>query len=654
MDQVTVSGDLPSAAGGILAASSGTRLPENIGGAAAAVPGVALHSMGASAVEPLLRGLGSDRVVTTLDGLPLPGASPTRTASPLALIPGGLPSTIGISQALPSVTLGPAANAGYIELGLAGANPVPGASLTAAGNSDRRGGSALAEETTIRGSASLRAAATAHSLGDYTAGDGTVVPACDRSAGATLALAWQPDSRRRFRLGGLLSRQELAVNSALPLDTRDTGTAAVTAGCTWTPSGGTSIDVRGGASLCRPHLDNHGRAAAALINADGRTLSQAAGITFRRVLASGAEIAAGADASNEERRLERRRPTATDLLWPDLCQTDAGAFFEATCPLNSDWKLRAGARVDSSESEARAADGLAFGRTIRSLYVAYNGPAAAQVRRSETGGAANVLLRGRISPELTATFGAGFSRQPPGASERFRAFSDALGGGYEIGNPTANAEEKYEFDGAIRWKRPRLTVSLNGFGSRLPNYLHRTRVGITAGPSPAAGAIVYGYRAIAADFWGGEIQAQFRPGADSWMRLTAAAVDARDRSAHRGLPEIPPASAGLAAGRLWSRSTAKPWVELGLRGVAAQRNPAAYDMPVFADSAAYALADVHIGATWHGLRVSLSVENLLDRLHREYLSPPAAATPPSGTLRPGVRIPGAGRTFTLTLHHALP
>jgi hypothetical protein len=636
-------------------ASSGWNVPSNLASTVETLPGLAMHHMGAAAAEPLLRGLGSDRLVTTLDGLPLPNASPTRTASPLALITGGLTAGVEVTKALHSVTLGPPANAGYIELSQAEGTNADRTNPTYVGtdwNFDRAGGDTLAREIVGQGSWTVRAAAAVHSLGDYTAGDGTVVPAGDRNAGATLQFDWQPDPQHRLRLGALFSRQELAVNSALPLDTRDTNTTAFTGGYDWAVSDTTWIDARLGVGVTRPHLDNSGRPAPANISADGRTLSAAGGASVRHKTAAGDEITAGFDATQEERKLERKRPGAVDLLWPDLRQADVGGFAEITRALTADWKLRLGARLDAADSEARAADGLAFNRLIRDLYVAYNGPAAAQTNRSEIAGAANVLLTGRLSPALTTTLGAGFSRQPPGASERYRAFSDALGGGYEIGNPAADAENKYELAGGLHWQQRTLAVSLDLFDSFLPNYLHRTRVGVTTPPPPPPpGAIVYGYRATEATFTGGELEVLWQPFTDTWGRLTAASVTGTDRNAHRRLPEIPPAAFTLSAGRALSGAALKPWVECSLRSTLSQQNPAPDDMPVFADTSAFTLADVRCGLTWRGLRLSLAAENVFDRLHYDYLSPPAAAVPPSGSLLPGARIPGPGRTLTLTLSY---
>jgi iron complex outermembrane receptor protein len=653
LDKITVWGE--SVPGWLEAGSarSGWNVPSNLAATVETIPGLAMHHMGAAASEPLLRGLGSDRLVTTLDGLPLLNASPTRTASPLALIAGGLTAGLEVSKSLPSVTLGPPANAGYIELSQTDDGKADRTDRTYVGtawNFGRAGGDVLAGEISSHGPWTIHAAAAAHSLGDYTAGDGTVVPARDRNAGATLHFDWRPDPQHRLQFGALFSRQEVAVNSALPLDTRNTNTTAFTGGYGWAVSDATWIDARLGVGVTRPHLDNSGRPAPAPVAADGRTLSVAGGVSVRHKTAAGDEITAGFDATQEERRLERKRPGAVDLLWPDLRQADVGGFAEITRVLTTNWKLRLGARLDAADSEARAADGLAFGRSIRDLYAAYNGPAAVQTKRSEIAGAANALLTGRLSPAITTSLGAGFSRQPPGASERYRAFSDALGGGYEIGNPTADSEFKYELAWGLRWQQRTLAVNLDLFGDFLPNYLHRTRVGATTPPPPPPpGAIVYGYRATEATFVGGELEVLWQPLTDTWGRLTAASVAGTDRNAHRRLPEIPPAALTLAAGRAWPGASLKPWVECVLRSTASQHNPAPDDMPVFADTSAFTLADVRGGLTWRSLRVSFSVENVFDRLYYDYLSPAAAAVPPSGSLRPGARIPGPGRTFVLTI-----
>ncbi len=654
LDSVTVEGEAVPGLSDI-APPSAESLPPSLATTIAGVPGLAMHHMGAAAAEPLLRGLGSDRVVTTLDSLPLPNASPTRTASPLALISGGLVAGFDVSKAVPSVTLGPPANAGYVMLSTADlrtANEPDQAYGDAGWNFNRDGGDALAVASGRSGDWSFRTAAAAHALGDYTSGDGTVVPAQDRNEGAALDLRWQPDAHDQLQLGGLFSRQELAVNSALPLDTRDTDAMAVNGRYDWTGSAQTWITTRFGVGVTDPHLDNRGRPAPALITADGRTCSLAAGVSVRHQMTDGDEITVGIDATQEDRQLKRNRPGAVDLLWPDLHQQDLGGFAEYVRPLTTDWKLRAGARLDPVESEARDADGLAFNETIRDLYVAYNGPDAARTRESDLAGAANLLLTGQLAAGFSTSVGTGYSRQPTGATERFRAFSDALGGGYEIGNPTARTEDKYELDWGLRWQRQTFSASLDLFDSYLPDYLHRTRVGTTTPPPPPVpGSIVYGYRATEADFRGGELNLVWQPAKDSWLQLTGVAVAATDREAHHQLPEIPPAELALAAGHAWSGTGLKPWIQLGVHCTASQRNPAPEDMPVFADTSSFALGSLQAGFSWRKIRISCAVENLFNRNYYDYLSPPAAPMAASGNLLPGARIPGPGRSVLLMISY---
>ena len=532
------------------------------------------HTVGRSRVWSCSHGRGRGRALAArprlrpcrdiFDGLPLPNASPTRTDSALTLIAAGLPADFDGQQSLPSVTLGPPATAGYIELS-PGPNLPHGSNTTYLGvawNSDRDGGDALAVETGAQGRWSTRVAVAVHQLGDYTAGDGTVVPAADRNVGAVLHFDWQPDPQHALHLGALFSRQQLAVNAALPLDTRDTNTTAFTAGYDWAISADTRIDARLGAGVIRPHLDNTGRPAPALVTADGR----------RAVWRRGRRPAP----DRRRRRIHRRRrrhpggaPAGAQTPWrrrpalarpgTERCRSICGIHPRLT----ADWKLRLGARLDAADSDARAADGLAFNRSIRDLYVAYNGPDAVQTNRSETAGAANALLTGRLAPAVTTTLGAGFSRQPPGASERYRAFSDALGGGYEIGNPAAKAEDKYELDWGLHWQQPQLTVSLDLFASYLPDYLHRTRVGITTPPAPPPpGSVVYGYRATAATFLGGELDVLWQPVADTWWRLAAA-----ERRGHRPQGSPPICRKSRRRPSRWPPVTAgpvhrlKPWVE---------------------------------------------------------------------------------------------
>ena len=149
---------------------------------ALSVPGVAAVRRNADAAEPVLRGLGWERVETQVGCLSLYGACPARMDPPASYVS---PETVEAAQvilALPSVTLGPGGTAGRVMIGTdydRGAAPgrelLGGARFTwnqgrdgyAAGLYAKGGGEDL----------DFRLEGNATDLGDYETGDGRTVPA---------------------------------------------------------------------------------------------------------------------------------------------------------------------------------------------------------------------------------------------------------------------------------------------------------------------------------------------------------------------------------------------------------------------------------------------------------------------------------------------
>jgi outer membrane receptor protein involved in Fe transport len=74
-------------------------------------------------------------------------------------------------------------------------------------------------------------------------------------------------------------------------------------------------------------------------------------------------------------------------------------------------------------------------------------------------------------------------------------------------------------------------------------------------------------------------------------------------------------------------------------------------MPVFANTPAFTLGSLQAGVSWRRFRISCAVDNLFNRNYYDYLSPPAGASPASGNLLPGARIPGPGRSVLLIISY---
>jgi len=86
----------------------------NLGEVATEIPGVNGVKRAHSAVEPVIRGLGWERVQTQVDGLPVYGACPGRMDPPAMILQ---PETVQEAHAVkgvPSVTLGPAGTGGRV------------------------------------------------------------------------------------------------------------------------------------------------------------------------------------------------------------------------------------------------------------------------------------------------------------------------------------------------------------------------------------------------------------------------------------------------------------------------------------------------------------------------------------------------------------
>ena len=157
--------------------------------------------------------------------------------------------------------------------------------------------------------------------------------------------------------------------------------------------------------------------------------------------------------------------------------------------------------------------------------------------------------------------------------------------------------------------------------------------------------VVFGYRNIDAEFYGGEVGLTLRP----WRRLTIPVTFAVSKGSNRdtgvGLAEIPPWEATFAARYQQTVRTLRVWAQTGSRFVGRKSNPAQFDSPLYANTSGFALLHARGGVQVNRrFRFEAGVENLLNRRYSEYLTPSVSPfKPASGNLLPGDRVPGPGR-----------
>ncbi len=637
------------------------RQPEpNLGKELMDIPGVYGHSRAADAMEPNIRGLGFDRITTTLNGLPLFNGSPERTNSPVVLLGPVAVDSLRVVKALPSVTDGPATTGGRIELSTTPAPASSAASAPVGGfvgttyNGARDGFTTQGLLRAQAGDWNGRVTFFRNDLGDYSAPDGQVVAARLDDLGASAALGWQHE-QNSVRVEYLHRRLRLDQTVSLPLDGKNSDADVITINGESAVAAGAleKIEWRAGYAFTDPFITSEDRPAPSLIFAQATTRSGGGKLaSVWRTGASGT-LTAGADFTQQERNAVRTTSTGQDHIWPDAIYQDAGLFAEWSRPLSPQWNLRLGARGDYVSSDARDADKLALGRPIRDQFVLYNGPAAAQVKREDRVGSGNAVFYWTDGGDLSAFVGGGISEQPAPVTERYRAFLNALGGdgkgnnAFELGNPALRPERKKELAAGGGWNRGWWKLSANLYYYLIDDFILRTPVGVTrAPPPPPPGLVVFGYRNINAEFYGGEAGLTLRPLPRVTLPLTFAVAEGRSRDTGTGLAEIPPWEATAAIRYQQTAQAYQLWSQLGSRFVGAKSNPAPLDNPLYSRTGGFSVLHARAGLLLaKRVRVEAGVENLLNRQYTEYLTPPVSPfKPASGNLNPGDRVPGAGRS----------
>ncbi len=633
------------------------------------LPGFAIIERGNGAAEPVIRGLSWERVATTYNGMRLPNASPTRTHSPLQRFPSTSIEQVSLSTAIPSLSLGPPVSGGWIALEtdtVEEENNLLKQAIWVDYEPDRNGisSSLMTRSPNQFTNFGYRAALSQHQLGNYQSGEGRRVPSHQEDWGTALNAWFSNAAEWNHRADFHYQHQGLNENASLPLDTIDGDFHAFTMNHLYTGRSPevSSLRLRYGFSQNEVTLSNQHRGALPmLVENRASTKTYHADLQWLYQTTSDMQLRIGVDHNQETKLAIRQRGTVgRDSIWPDTRYQQAGAFSEFFVRTGPNAMFRLGARLDLYKTEARMADQSAFGHEIQTLYLRYTPEvSAAQSQQSDQKFSANILYQSTPTPEFAFYTGLSSTAQLPGATERYRAFLNALGGGFEIGNPALLPERKWEWASGVNVHRSNYYLKVETFLSRVENYQWREWVGTTQGvlnlPKPQP---VFSYRNVDVELMGLEFSGSLRLW-DGWqLPFSAEWVHAELRSNGPGyqrgerLPELPAATASLTLVKTWNPGEALKFrFDLEGRWTRSQKNPLPLINPIYADSEAYTLANVGITASYRErLQVALWIHNLLDKTYEPYLMPSAdGLTAPGSDLVAGERIPGAGRTVVASM-----
>ena len=632
---------------------------DNLAEAIEHLPGVAAVRRAPSAAEPVIRGLGWERVQTILGAVPLYGACPGRMDPPATYLTPLSTTRVSIFRGGGYAGFGPGATGGVIHAdpdyerpagALTGVTPYLEAGYESAREGFRTEGGLFGGNRAL----DYKIGLGYRQFDDYTAPDGTVVPAGLKSTTANAALGWRPGENHRLWNAVTYAKEKDVDFPSMPMDNIDTDFWVYNAGWRSDYQGGTvtRFEVTGGFSSVDHFMDNIRKPNRKMMEAatDAKTRSWGAHAHLDLEPTGSLLLKTGLDMTNLTRDALRTRyivasgDTYRDRLWPDAVQTTGGGFATLEIPLSATTRLTADGRLDAVDSKARAADAASVGgKTVREQYVRFYGPAAAETDRTETLGLAGLRLDGEFRPSHRYYLRTGLSSRAAGVTERYYAFGPAPGG-FQVGNPTLIAEKKWEGEAGITVTCEKIVVAVSGFYAEVGDYILPTVIAVMDVNGDGNDDIVKGFENIDATMAGGELGIEYRPTDSLYLPVTVSYVRGRNTTGDRDLPEIPPLS-GTAEVRCLAHHGTNTWLRFGAYFAADQEK---ID-PLFPENRTGGFTVWRLGLETEpveGLMLRVRVDNLFDRLYNEHLTREALL--PTGGLAAGQEIPAPGRGLSIS------
>ena len=460
------------------------------------IPGVSAVRVSVDTPEPVVRGLGWERVPTQIDFLPIYGACPGRMDPPTVYLSPESINTLVIVKGLPSVTYGPGGTGGRV---MAQSVPNPsepalnGASAyaTTTWNGGRDGMTGLVGGNIGNGMVEGGASFNAIDLGDYESGAGKTVPAENRSYGGGATLRWTPTDSSGYWINWNMHRIDHLDYPALPMDATDVNANTFTFGSRHEELGRSfnAIEWSGGYSAIDHVMDNADKPNRTVMEAEAVTESQTLGLRMETDWAfnSDTDWSLGVDTHYLTRDALRTRYMVTpgttfqDPIWPDASQGQAGLFAERTALLEHNSRLRLGLRFDGVFSAVGKADEpldpptSSIAPTVREAYAYYYGAEARDTDRNEFLSSGNVLWEIPQGDDMLWYTGAGWVQRAASITERFYAFAPAPGG-YLVGNPALDPETKAEFDVGVNFFGNRFELGAQLYCAYIRNYILETGI----------------------------------------------------------------------------------------------------------------------------------------------------------------------------------
>lgn len=629
----------------------------NLSEAALDAAGVAGVRRNASQVEPVIRGLGWERVAVQLNHMPVYGACPGRMDPPLSYATGGNAESIEIVKGLPSVTQGSAGTAGRVIVSSAfqrsDTSSPWDAWVRAGADGSREGwlGEAGIETGNDRGE--LKAHFEALDYDDYTSANGTTVPARQSSMGGGLATNLHTGTDQRWWTSFGLKEETDIDYPSLPMDLDYSNVFTACTG--YESTGPADWKLEAGYYDIDHRMDNEFKPNRPAMAASTNSISRGGSFLARRDFRRGGDgrMTFGADTQLQHRDATRERTmiamdrTFYDRIWPDTNQNSFGLFGEYESPIADAWRMRLGLRGDVVSSRSHAADANALGGlTVVEAWTQFYGDEASDYDREEFIAAGNAVFSARLDEAWQMHLGAGLSSRAAGVTERYFAFAPAPGG-FMIGNPALDREMKYELSAELEHSSRRWTADLSVYAHSIQDYILTTTVATGDFNNDGVDDRLRGFENADAQLFGFDGTARVWLGRNWSLPLQGMVVYGQNTRDDRPLSEIPPAEARI--GLRYDRHGARNWFVTGSSRLVAEQDRID---EVFGENRTpgFVTFDLRGGARLvEGLWLDAGVLNLLDKQYHEHLTREALL--PVGDLRAGQEVPAPGMSAYITLRY---
>lgn len=591
------------------------------------IVGVSGARIGGHGTDPVIRGLGQNRINVLLDGAFVLGACPNRMDPPTAYATASSYDRITVMRGVTTLEYGGGPGGTVLiershERFLPGESPRIELKAGYRGNSSTR--EAAADVAAGNPEGFLRVIGGWMDADNYEDGGGDSVRSAFEERSASLIAGWTPDDRTRLIVSAEAQRlrDELFAGAGMDSPSSDNDGLRLQYR---TMDLGPLASIKAEAFLSRVDhvMDNYSlreppspmmklRAPASSNTEGGRLVLESESSLGR--WRYGMSIQNNArDAS----RINDSNDTLNSVLWPGVSIDQTGAFAELTRSMGPRRRLTAGLRFDHVRAEASQASRQPAGMFLspNDLYALYYGNQADGRARHERlwGGLLRFehdLDRGRgtLYGVLSRTM------RTADATERYLASNAPMPSRRWVGNPLLDPEAHHQIEIGLLLGRERWSLEGSLFYADIDDFILRDRTGL-----PGNNATIY--RNVDSTRWGTELSGRVRL-SDGWdAELGLAYVRATNTDEDRAIAQTPPLEGHLAVSY-----RSEDW-EVGLTWRAAARQDRVDDDPMTGSGldagptpgwSVFNLRSLYaVSAAW---QLEAGVDNLLDRQYAQHLN----------------------------------